>query len=200
VKKKTYDHDYYERWYGDRATRIVSAGELQRRVAMVVALTEFVLDRPIRSVLDVGCGDARWLREIKRIRPSTELLGIESSDYVVKTYSGRFRIERGSFGELDQIAATAEYDLVICSDVLHYLSAAEIDRGLSALTDHLFGVAYLSVHTVEDEPVGDLEGWKRRTAAWYRTRFARAGLVACGMQCYVGPLMEDRLTALEKFE
>ena len=55
---KQYDAAYFRRWY--RGPPATPRAELARKVAMAVAIAEFYLQRPIRSVLDVGCGEAAW--------------------------------------------------------------------------------------------------------------------------------------------
>ena len=52
---KIYDRDYFDRWYRERP--VLSRQRLARKVALAVATAEYHLERPIRSVLDVGCGE-----------------------------------------------------------------------------------------------------------------------------------------------
>lgn len=49
---KTYDAAYFQRWY--RHADIGGSARLARKVALAVATAEYYLERPIRSVLDVG--------------------------------------------------------------------------------------------------------------------------------------------------
>ena len=51
---KTYDEQYFENWYRRRG--LGSASALQRKVALAVSAAEYFLGRPLRTVLDVGCG------------------------------------------------------------------------------------------------------------------------------------------------
>ena len=57
---KEYDREYFERWYRGRFAAIGSAPTLKRKIATCVAMAEFVLDRPLQSILDIGCGEGRW--------------------------------------------------------------------------------------------------------------------------------------------
>jgi len=195
---KHYDRDYYESWYRGSESPVATARELGRTVRMALGIAEYFLCRPIRNVLDIGCGEARWRAPLRRERPKIRYVGVETSDYVIRRYGRARNIVRGTFGGLRDLDLDGPFDLIVCSDVLHYLPAREIDRGLESLGDLLGGVAYLDVATAEDEPEGDLDGWHRRGARWYRQRFERAGLVEAGMQCWVAPEMVERLGGMER--
>ena len=182
---KRYDRAYFDRWYRGSGTRIRSRAELERRVRMVIGIAEHLLDRPVRSVLDVGCGEAAWQPVIRRLRPSARYQGLDPSAYVVRRFGARRNIRLGRFADLGAATLAGPYDLVLCTDVLHYLDADEIARGLTELPALAGGVAYLAVLTPADAPVGDLRGWRRRTPEWYIRLFERHGLVPVGMQCYV---------------
>ena len=65
---KTYDRAYFDRWYRDPRERVTTRAALERKVRMVISITEYILGRPIRTVLDVGCGEAPWYPVLRRIR------------------------------------------------------------------------------------------------------------------------------------
>lgn len=165
-----------------------------------VAAAEFVLGRPLRSVLDVGCGEAPWRAHLKRARPRVEYVGVDSSEYVVRRWGRRRGIRRGTFGELGALGLARRFDLAICSDVLQYVPAAELRRGLAALRALIVGVAYLDVFTTADDVRGDTEGWHDRSTAYYRRLFARAGLSAVGMHLYLTERLAADRGALEMAE
>ena len=197
---KRYDRAYFDRWYRDPRGRVATQAELERRVTMVLGVTEYLLERPVERVLDVGCGEGPWQPVLRRLRPAATYAGVDPSPYVVDRFGARRRITRGAFADLDALAEAHgwhDVDLVVCSDVLHYLPAAELRRGLPALAALLGGVAYLPVFTTADEFVGDVDGWQRRTPEFYRALFRGVGLVPCGMQCYVGEGLEGYAAALE---
>jgi SAM-dependent methyltransferase len=196
-ERKSYDRDYFDRWYRDRDHRVRDRGELRRKAALAVAAAEHVLRRPARSALDVGCGEARWRAELLRIRPRLRYLGVESSDYALHRYGRSRDIRRGSFGELSELG-DRRFDLVICTDVMHYLSDAEVDRGLPAFAALVGGAAYVDAAVREDEPEGDLVGWHDRPAAWYRERLRAAGLVECGLGVWAPEAAKLWLTELDR--
>jgi hypothetical protein len=90
------------------------------------------------------------------------------------------------------------FDLVVCSDVLQYLPTPELRRGLEALRRLAGGVLWLDAYTAEDHFVGDREGWQARSERAWRRAFREAGLVSCGLNCWVPRRLERRLTALER--
>lgn len=183
---KRYDRAYFDRWYRDPRHRVRTAAALRREVAMVVGIAEHVLERPLRSVLDVGCGEGAWQPVLRRLRPAARYTGVEPSEYAVRRFGARRGIVRGSLATLDEALPREPVDLVLCSDVLHYVRAAELERGLAQLRPRIAGVAYLPLLTSADDFDGDRRGWLRRSPSWYRDLFARHDLVSCGMSCWVG--------------
>lgn len=194
---KRYDRAYFDKWYRDSAQRVGSRQELRRKVAMVVHLAEYYLARRLRNVLDVGCGEAPWRAPLKALRPDIEYLGLDSSDYAVARYGRSRDIRLARFGQLGELRFDTRFDLIVCSDVLHYLDAAEIRRGLSGFGDLLEGLAFLEVFTSSDQAEGDRLGFLARRPAWYRATFADAGLMACGSHAYLGPRLVRSAAALE---
>jgi SAM-dependent methyltransferase len=193
---KQYDQRYFDRWYRGR-TRVHAEAEIRRKVALAVASAEYFLRRPLRTVLDVGCGEGAWQPHLRALRPRLRYLGVDSSEYAVTRYGRERNIRRGSFGELTAAGVAQTFDLVICSDVLHYIPDAPLRRGVPELVDHAGGVLYLEVLTAGDEIIGDLEGLIRRPAATYRRLFTRAGLRSCGPYLWLAPELQDDAAELE---
>lgn len=194
---KLYDRAYFDRWYRDAHHRVGSRGELARKVAMVVALAEHYLARPVRSVLDVGCGEGTWYAPLKALRPHIRYLGLDSSEYVVGRYGRTRNIRHGRFGQLGELRFESRFDVIVCADVLHYLRPGEIRRGLSGFGELLEGLAFLEVFTSRDAPSGDHAGFIARSPRWYRDAFAEAGLIACGSQAWLSWRLLRSVAALE---
>lgn len=192
---KHYDRHYFDRWYRER--RIARPSALRRKVALAVATAEYHLERPLRSVLDVGCGEGAWRAPLLRLRPTLHYLGLDTSRYAVERFGRKRNLRPGAFGDLAEQRFDARFDLLVCADVLHYLDDDEIRRGLSGLADLCHGVAFIEVYCAEDDVEGDLHGFHPRPAGWYRNAFADAGLVACGNHAYLMPACAERATALE---
>lgn len=198
ARAKSYDRQYFDRWYRDRAHRVRDGAELRRKAALAVAAAEHVLGRSVRNALDIGCGEARWRGELLRVRPGLRYKGLESSAYAIERFGRSRNVARGSFGELAELGGSARFDLVICTDVLHYLTDAEIDRGLPAFVSLVRGVAYVDAAVREDDPEGDLDGWHDRPASWYRRRLRRAGLIECGLGIWAPEEARLWLTELDR--
>ena len=195
---KTYDRGYFDKWYRDPRHAVGSPAELRRKVAMAVAQTEYYLGRTIRNVLDVGCGEAAWRAPLRALRPGVEHRGLHASEYVVALYGRSRRIGLARFGQLEQLRFDTRFDLIVCSDVLHYLKPAEIRAGLHGIGEMLDGVAFLEVFTSRDDVAGDRQGFIARAPAWYLCEFGRVGLLPCGSHCYLGPRLEQHVAALER--
>lgn len=194
---KTYDRAYFDRWYRDPRERVATRESLERKVRMVISVTEFLLGRPIRTVLDVGCGEAAWYPLLKRMRPDVRYIGVESSEYALSRFGGARHIRRGSLADLGGMRLPQRLDLIVCADVFQYVDTPELVRGLRAIRNLLGGVAYLEAFTTEDAMEGDRVGWHERTAAEYRALFRRIGLTQCAPYCFVDV---DELDVLNTFE
>jgi SAM-dependent methyltransferase len=193
---KRYDKSYFDKWYRG-AERVNSPAEVRRKVHLAVATTEYFTKRPLRSVLDIGCGEGAWLEHLRALRTNIEYMGLDSSDYVVRSFGGKRNIHRAAFGELPSLRLNRKFDLVICSDVLHYVPDAEIRAGIAEIVRLLDGVAFIEVLTKEDDIEGDLHDMKRRPAKWYRRTFADAGLMSVGPYCFLAPSLFAIASELE---
>ena len=194
---KQYDRSYFDKWYRSSGRRVTSRAEVERKVRMVVSITEHLLGRKIRCVLDAGCGEGVWQPILQRLRPGSRYAGVDASEYVVQRFGKRRNIRPGTFGDLDAVGLADGYDLIVACDALHYLRAPELRRGLAVIADHLDGVAYLEAYTRADEITGDMDGFSRRTAREYRRMFREADLHPVGLHCFVHGQTGPVLTALE---
>ena len=193
---KQYDREYFDRWYRGRH-RVHSQGEVRRKIMLAVTMAEYFLRRPIETVLDVGAGEGAWLTHIRPLRRKVSYTGVEPSDYAVETFGASRNLRKGSFAKLANLRLRGPYDLVVCSDVLHYLTKSEIGAGLGELVRLTGGVAYIEVLTAEDSIIGDLDGLHRRPSEWYRRRFERAGLRGVGPYLWLSPELRDDASPLE---
>jgi len=164
---------------------------------MAVTITEFLIGREIRTVLDVGCGEAPWFPILRRMRPNVRYVGVDSSEYAIERYGATRNIRHGTLATLGSMKSLRVSDLVVCADVLQYVETAEAERGLRAIRRLLGGAAYIEAFATEDAMAGDHVDWHERSAAEYRRLFRRAGLTQCGPYCFTDLDELDRLTTFE---
>lgn len=193
---KRYDQTYFDRWYRSDE-RPSDDDALRRNVALAVAVAESVLDRPLTSVLDVGCGEGRWQPVLADLRPQASYLGIEPSEYAVERFGATRNLRQGTFGELELHVFDDPFDLVVCADVLHYLTDEEILLGLDTFVDLVGGAALIEVFTAADPVHGDRDGFLLRESDWYRRSFRAAGLVPLGLQMYAHEEIAADLDAMD---
>jgi SAM-dependent methyltransferase len=194
---KSYDSAYFHRWYRDPRTRVTSDRALERKVHLALSAAEYMLGRRVRTVLDVGCGEARWSVALKRIRPGVAYTGVESSEYAVATFGASRNVRQGSFGTLRSLRLRGPFDLIVCADVLQYVPTTDLQLGLREIRRLLGGVAYIEAYAREDDMVGDMDGWHFRSAALYRRAFRTAGLTHCGLYCFIDAAKISAVNALE---
>jgi SAM-dependent methyltransferase len=192
---KQYDRAYFDRWY--RREGIGGARRLARKVALAVATAEYHLERPLRSVLDVGCGEGAWRAPLLKLRPRLRYLGFDASEYAVARFGARRNLHMARFADFRYLRPCAPVDLLVCSDVIHYLSTRELDRGLPGLAQLCRGIAFLETFAREDGALGDDHGFIARPARFYRQRFEAAGFRALGSHCWLSPALAGSATRLE---
>ena len=194
---KRYDRAYFDRWYRRGAAAAGRTALLARKVALAVAMAEHYLERPLRSVLDVGCGEGAWRAPLLKLRPKLHYLGVDSSEYAIARYGAKRNLRLARFEQLDALRFGPPVDLLVCSDVLHYVPAAALRRGLSGFSELCGGLAWIEVYCKNDAVEGDEHGFVRRSATFYRRAIADAGFTACGSNGYLSPMLADDAVALE---
>lgn len=192
---KRYDRHYFDTWY--RGGGIGGAQRLARKVALAVATAEYHLERPLRSVLDIGCGEGAWRAPLLRLRPRLRYLGFDASEYAVARFGTRRNLHLARFADFATLRPCPPVDLLVCSDVMHYLPLKELDRGLPGLGELCGGVAFLECFTREDHTVGDDVDFQPRPARFYRRRFEALGLRQLGSHCWLSPTLAGDVAALE---
>ncbi len=193
-----YDRAYFDKWYRHPLHRVKSAAELRRQVEFVLRLAEWVLGRPVHTVLDVGCGEGNWQPVLRRLRPRVHYDGVDPSEYAVARFGARRGLQRGGIDDLDGLPLRDQYDLVVCCGMLNYLPAATLKRGLLQVARRTGGIAYLELFTSSDRFEGDTSWTAPKSAAWYRGVIASAGFHPIGMHAYLPVEQRERVAALER--
>jgi len=193
----TFDRAYFDTWYRNPHHRVHDGGVVRRHAALAVAVAEFLLEHPIRGVLDIGCGEGAWRRGIRALRPRARYLGLDPSGYAAGRFGARRNIRHGTFGDIGSLPDLERFDLVICVDVLHYVAADEVERGARALGRRFHGVALLHAFTRDDDVEGDPAGYMNRSGHFYRRVFRAAHLLEVGLGFWVGRAFPGQLASLE---
>lgn len=192
---KTYDRAYFDRWY--RGGGIGGAARLARKVALAVATAEYHLERPIRSVIDIGCGEGAWRAPLLKLRPRLHYIGFDASEYAIARHGRRRNLHFARFGDFEHLRPCPPADLLVCSDVLHYLPSRELDRGLPALADLCGGVAFIEMFVRGDGAMGDEDQFHARPAPFYLRRLRATGLRPLGSHCWLSPARAAHAAMME---
>lgn len=200
MSEKRYDQRYFDHWYRTPRQRVGLRSLLERKVAMALAMAEYHLGHPVRSVLDVGCGEGAWRAPLLKLRPHLHYTGLDASEYAIRRHGARRNLKLVAFAQLAELRPGPAVDLLVCSDVLHYLKSPEIRRGLSGFSELCDGVAFVEVFSRGDAFVGDTDGYIARPASSYRQWLRDAGFHACGSHCYLSQRLAESASALELCE
>jgi SAM-dependent methyltransferase len=192
-----YDRDYFDRWYRDPETRVKSGAAIRRKAALALSVAEYYLERPVRTVLDAGCGEGNWLPALKSLRPGIRYTGVDASSYAVERFGKKRNIRLGTFATLEEIGLADDYDLIVCSDTLFYLPLEELKLGLQSLAHRAAGIAFLELYTDEDSLIGDFPKEGLQRAAFYRRLLKSHGFLSVGSHCYLGPQLHGSAMQLE---
>jgi hypothetical protein len=179
IPENHFSKEYYDRYYHRKSTSVVTPGMQRNEVAFVIAFCRHI-GLKIERFADVGAGTGWWAREFRKRYADCEVIEtFDASEAACEEYGHRHV-------PLQKLSGPAS-DLVVCRDVLRYISNAEVDEAIERLAKRCRGVLYLHVITSDDEideEASDMTGWFR-TTAWYRKALAKAGFRDCGMGLFV---------------
>ncbi|MFK7915553.1 MAG: trans-aconitate 2-methyltransferase [Pseudomonadales bacterium] len=161
-----FDADYYRRFYEDPATRAGTVASARRQAAFIAAYLNY-MELPVQRIVDLGCGMGRLLRALGRCYPKAQCVGVEYSSYLCKRYGWEP-------GTAQDYRSDQPFDLVVCDDVLSYLSEADCSAALANIANLCTGAAFIGLITAEDRTVADFDrtdpDQTLRPASWYRRR------------------------------
>jgi SAM-dependent methyltransferase len=174
-----FDRDYYQRFYFNPRTAVTSRAEMRARARLIAGCLQYV-GLPVARILDAGCGVGLLRAPLKRALRSADYVGLEFSQYLCRRYGWRQ-------GSIETLRTRERFDLVICYDVLQYLSPAQARRAIANLARVCRGALYFGALTQEDwRDNCDQSRTDRipglRPGAWYRRELSRAFRpIGCGM-------------------
>jgi SAM-dependent methyltransferase len=170
MPRESFNAAFYRRFYFNPRTRVTTRAETVERAQTIAALLRHI-ELPVRTILDAGCG-LGWMRQpLLRAFPRAKYTGLEVSGHICERYGW-------TQASIASYRTRTRFDLVVCYDVLQYLTDAEAARAIANLGRLCRGALFLHAPTRED--------WRRnadrscsdedihlRTTYWYRTRLAR---------------------------
>src|SRR5882757_6953522 len=165
-----FDAAFYRGFYLDPATRVTTREEVARSAALIATVLQR-LDIPVHQILDAGCGLGWMRRPLLKAFPAAAYTGLEVSEYLCAEWGW-------TQASVTSYRTRQKFDLIICHDVVQYLSDREAARALANLGRWCRGVLYLHVPTEEDwgrnvdQACSDNEV-HLRPADWYRLRLRR---------------------------
>ena len=174
-----FDQAYYQRYYHDPRTAVTSRAEMRARAALIAAGVRY-LGLPVKTILDAGCGVGLLRAPLLRRLPGARYVGLEASEYLCRRYGWRH-------GTMQSLGAREQYELVVCYDVMQYLTAPQARQAMAKLATVCRGILYFSALTSGD--------WRNncdqartdrvpglRSATWYRRALARSFQpLGCGL-------------------
>ncbi len=196
--KKHYNKKYFDEWYRQPGRRVSTRNTAMRKAALVVGVTEYYLQRPVRTILDVGCGEGQWQPILKKMRPKIQYTGMDSSTYAVAHFGKKRNLVLGEFNHPPPCVLSGSYDMIICSDILYYLPDLVLEEGLKVLIPRLDGIAFLEAYASDEPLTGDTQNMLKRSTLMYQRLFKNLGLQSCGSHCYASPSLSGQVTTLEQ--
>ena len=165
-----FDEEFFERYYGDPATRVADGGDAERIAGLIAGVVRYV-ELPVRRILDAGCGVGLLREPLERLFPKARYEGLEVSPFLCRRHGW-------TQGSLATHVAKRPYDLVECHDVLQYLDDASAAAAIRNLARLGRGALYFSVLTRRDwrhaaDQSRTDRGVHLRDADWYRRRLRR---------------------------
>lgn len=144
-------------------------------------LLELVAERaPVDSILDVGCGEGVFTRELTRY--AREVVGIDPSPIAIER--ARRRVPGASFhcATLEAFAPGRRFDLVTAVEMLYYVESVETAleklRGLGGTVI----LAYTSRQRTRLDPILDRYGDACRRSVVRFGRFRRGGFTVAVLE------------------
>jgi SAM-dependent methyltransferase len=174
-----FDHDYYRRFYFNPRTAVTSRAEMGARARLIAGCVDYI-GLPVGKILDAGCGIGMLRAPLQRSLRRAHYVGLECSDYLCRRYGWQQ-------GSIESYRTRERFDLVICYDVLQYLSAPQARRAIENLARLCRGALYFGALTTEDWRENcDQRRTDRitglRSGRWYRRELSQAFMsVGCGM-------------------
>jgi 2-polyprenyl-3-methyl-5-hydroxy-6-metoxy-1,4-benzoquinol methylase len=165
-----FDARYYHRLYANPRTRVATQAQMERHGAMVALLVRH-LELPVKRILDAGCGLGWFRSPLLEAFPKATYVGLEVSEYLCEQHGWLCE-------SVTNYRSRGQFDLIVCHDVVQYLSDREAARAIANLARLSRGALYFHTMTLEDwRDIADRDksdgAVNLRAADWYRSRLKR---------------------------
>lgn len=140
--KRTFDDDYYARYYENPKTRVYSAEEHSALAGYVFAFAKWN-QLEMRNVLDVGAGIGLWKAWIEKHHPKVKYTGTEVSEAMCLKH-GYQQCDIARWRDRKQ------YDLIICQGVLQYLPDPDVAPAVANIAAMSRGLVFFEALTRAD--------------------------------------------------
>jgi SAM-dependent methyltransferase len=91
------------------------------------------------SLVDVGCGNGDFVRDLAETLPQMEIKGHDFSPEMIETalrdHSGPANLSYRTQDLLNLPSEGCRFDIVLCLNMFHHLHEDDLERGMSALAD-----------------------------------------------------------------
>src|ERR1700676_1603220 len=174
-----FDRAYYQRFYFNRRTAVTTRTEMRARARLITGCVDYI-GLAGAKILDAGCGGGLLRTPLPQQLQRSSYTGLELSDYLCRRY-GWLQ------GSIETFRTRERFDLVICYDVLQYLSVAQAQRAIANLARLCRGALYFGALTRADwRDNCDQSRTHRipglRPGSWYRRELSSAFRpIGCGM-------------------
>lgn len=166
IKARKYGFDY---WDGDRRYGYGGYVYDGRWKPMAEKLIKLYKLKKGARILDVGCGKAHLLYELKKLLPGAEVVGIDISEYGIKHAPDEIRNYLKVHKAQDKYPWKDKYfDLVISLNCLHNLVVEDLKKALSEI-ERVGKKKYVVVEAYRNEnELFNLECWALTAEDFFR--------------------------------
>lgn len=162
-----FDRAYYKRAFWNTVQR---DKDVRQQFSAAKCALECWTPRHVKDVIDFGPGTGP-LRPIMKAH-NIRYVGVEPTDWIAKARGWKH-------GSVVNYECHAEYDMVICYDVLMYLTDVEIPKAIETLYTHTWYALWFDALTEDDMLDETIDCGHTdnacilRPAQWYRKKLSR---------------------------
>tara|TARA_R110000824_G_scaffold103736_2_gene246400 strand:+ start:2151 stop:2726 length:576 start_codon:yes stop_codon:yes gene_type:complete len=133
MREEKFTDIYQNNLWGSKETKSGLGSELKNTITMLENLPKIIEKYKIKSILDVGCGDWNWFKEMDI---DTTYTGIDIVEPLIEELNKKHKNNNIEFIHSDAIEEKfRNYDMVIARDVLFHFSYKDIFKFMSNLQE-----------------------------------------------------------------